>query len=60
MDVEIRFTDGTFETLYNVVREDMDRNSAVVTFWTDGGWSRQVPLGSFPVVNIQKWRKIEK
>ena len=58
MDVEIRFTDGTYENLYEVKRHETDRNSAVITFYADDGWNQERHLGSFPLVNIQKWKEV--
>lgn len=63
VNIEIRFTDGTCETLYGVTWEQLDKNAAVVMFHTkkypnimnDTSTRR---LGAFPLVNIQKWYEI--
>jgi hypothetical protein len=65
VDIEIRFCDGTFETVYNVVEEKVGNNvlelfTGDVSGVTEKDGSQMVLnrrcIGSFPLINIQRWR----
>lgn len=61
-DVEILYTDGTKEIVVNA--HEMHVNDGVLRFFNNAPdhsiTGKQTHLGSYPIRNIRRWRKVAK